>query len=120
MKIAKLNDIQIYRESLSLVKEIYQITKHYPLYKDFSLIDQLKRAAISVSANIAEGFGRNTKKDFANFLSIALGSANELLALLDVVNLIYPKINTAPLREKYNVLGKRIYSFRKSLTTHYS
>ncbi len=70
MKISKMDDIQVYKESLLLVKEIYQLTKIILSYKDFSLIDQIRRAAISICANIAEGYGRRTKKDFANFLKI--------------------------------------------------
>ncbi len=78
MKIFKLDDIQIYQESIALVKEVYQLARELLLERDFSLVDQIKRAAISVSANIAEGYDRKTRKGFANFLSIALGSTNEV------------------------------------------
>jgi len=117
MKIFKLEKIQVYQESLLLVANVYLLIKKFPLSKDFSLVDQLKRAAVSIPANIAERFGRSTKKDFANFLSIALGSNNEVIALLEVIKILYPKIYIDQLKEEYIVLGKRIYTFRQSLVS---
>ena len=116
VKIFKLEDIEVYRESLVLAKEIFELCKNPVLKKEFSLCDQLKRACISVCANIAEGYGRKTRKDFAHFLSVALGSANELIALLDIVKINFSNLETDMLSSKYNILGKRIYAFRKRLT----
>lgn len=113
-KITKLDDIEIYKESLILAKDIYTLCKHPKLKREYSLIDQIKRAAISVAANIAEGFGRNTKRDFAQFVSISLGSLNEVIAYLDFIALEF-QLETKELRAKYFVLARRIHAFRSYL-----
>jgi len=99
MRAQRLEDIRVYKISLELVKEIYAMVKKPRLNRDFSLVNQIKRAAVSITANIAEGYGRNTKKDFAQFLSIALGSANEVAAFLDIIAKVYPRIKTDKTRE---------------------
>ncbi len=112
--IKNLNDIEIYRESLLLASAIYGLTQKGVLKREYSLNDQIKRAAISVPANISEGYGRNTKKDFSQFLSIALGSVNEVITFLDFISLVF-KLDTTVLKDKYHILSKRIYSFRSYL-----
>ena len=113
-KITRLADLEIYQESLKLTAIIYTFTKHVLLAKEFSLIDQMKRASLSIPANISEGYGRNTKKDFAQFLSIALGSLNELVTYLDFIELHF-NLPTTTFKEQYITLSKRIYSFRTYL-----
>lgn len=113
-KITKLDDIEIYREALLLAQQVYALTKDSRCKREYSLIDQIKRAALSVAANIAEGYGRKTKRDFSQFLSVALGSVNEVVTYLDFINLEF-HIDTAFLKENYLVLSKRIYSFRSYL-----
>lgn len=113
-KITELSDIEIYQEALRLAQSIYQLTKHDRLRHEYSLLDQIKRASLSVAANIAEGYGRNTKKDFSQFLSIALGSVNEITAYLDFINLEF-QIDSGAIKENYLVLSRRIHSFRSYL-----
>lgn len=111
--MGKLNDLTIYKKSLSLVKEIYNLIKtNLHLSKDFSLCDQLKRAAVSVPANISEGYYR-TNKQSKNYLHIASGSANEIITLLKIVYLVY-NIDTSKLQEEYEYLAKQTMSFLKS------
>lgn len=111
--MANVEDLRIYKKALALVKEIYRLIKDNPqLVKDFSLNDQLKRAAVSVVTNIAEGYFRS-KKQSQNFLRISSGSANEVVSLLRIINLIY-EINTKDLQEEYKILGKQINSFANS------
>lgn len=115
-KITSLKDLEIYQRSLELCVEVMSFCKEKELAKDYWLVDQLKRASSSVSVNIAEGYGRFTQKDFAYFLSIALGSCNELTAFYDL--LIRQNIQTEKvqkLKEEYVLLSKRMYTFRKSL-----
>ncbi len=69
--------LKVWEKAHGLTLEIYRYTKDFPKEELYSLTNQLRRAASSVPANIAEGCGKKTKADFANFLNIALGSANE-------------------------------------------
>jgi|SRR3989344_1435471 len=115
MAVFSLDDLEVYKESLLLVKHVVELCKNPLLRKEYWLCDQIKRAAISVCINIAEGYGRRTKKDFGQFLSISLGSCNEVVALLDVVKVMFPGLNNGTLTERYKVLSKRIYSFRRTL-----
>ena len=77
-RIQKLEDLHVWCKARDLAKEVYQITKEGSFAKDFPLRDQIRRAAISISSNIAEGFGRYSAKEFSSFLSIASGSASEV------------------------------------------
>lgn len=73
---------------MQLVKEVYLITKKYPKEEIYSLTSQCKRAAVSVPANIAEGMGRQYKKDTLQFLFISRGSLYELETILNVAVLV--------------------------------
>lgn len=108
-------DLRIYQESLNGVRLIYELTNNPRFSRNFSLVDQIRRASNSVLANIAEGYGRRTKADRAQFLTIAIGSANEVIAFLDIVNTIYPSIDTVELKAFYHKLGKQIYAFRNKM-----
>ncbi len=76
-KINRFEDIQAWQKARGLNNCIYNLTKNSNFSKDFSLRDQIRRASVSIMANIAEGFGRRSKKEFANFLNMAHGSAAE-------------------------------------------
>jgi len=83
MKIERFEDIQVWQKSRELVKSVYQATSQTQAFKqDFSLKDQVRRAAISVMSNIAEGYARRSDKAFANFLHIAQGSTSEVQSQL--------------------------------------
>src|SRR3954469_22939032 len=90
-------NLNVWILSMKTVKEIFNITKSYPKSELYGLTSQSNRAAVSIPSNIAEGLGRNHKKDTLQFLHISRGSAYELETLLSValmVNLID--------EEKYN------------------
>lgn len=74
----KLEDLKIWIKALELSKEVYLLCQHLPQDEKFGLISQLKRSAISIPSNIAEGAGRNSNKEFIHFLGIANGSSYEL------------------------------------------
>jgi len=71
-------DLEVWKKSLGLVTDIYRLTKNFPKDEVYGLIAQMKRAAVSIPSNIAEGASRNSGKEFIQFLYIALGSASEL------------------------------------------
>lgn len=108
-----LDDLIIYSKALNLVKRIYQlINSNQILKRDYSLCDQIKRASVSVVANISEGYFRS-RKQTKNYLEIASGSSNETVTLLKIISLIY-QIDTKELQNEYIILGKQINSFSKS------
>jgi four helix bundle protein len=108
-----LDDLIIYNKALHLVKIIYQlINNNLVLKNDFSLADQLKRASVSVAANISEGYFRS-RRQTKNYLEIASGSTNEMVTLLKIAFIIFG-ISTKELQNEYIILGKQINSFSKS------
>jgi len=80
--ITKLEEINAWKESRELVKMIYQLTQNPHFSKDFALKEQIRRSAISVMSNIAEGYSRKTSKEFSQFLYISRGSLTELQSQL--------------------------------------
>lgn len=109
-----MEKLRIYQKALELVKSVYQLIQdNQSLRNDYSLSDQLKRAAVSVLANIAEGY-RRSGKQFCNYLEISSGSTNEMQALLDVVHVVY-QIESSYLKNEYLVVGKQIIAFSKTL-----
>ena len=70
-------ELIVWKKARVFVKEIYSITAKYPVSENFTLTNQIRRAAISISNNICEGAGRNSNSDFKRFLDIALGSSFE-------------------------------------------
>jgi len=71
-------NLQVWEKGVELTKSVYQLTKSFPEDEKFGLITQMRRCAVSIPSNIAEGSARNTEKDFSRFLSISLGSCFEL------------------------------------------
>lgn len=76
--------LDVWKLGMQLVDEIYSTTKKFPSDERFSLISQLRRAVISVVLNIAEGSIKRTKKDFASFIRISLGSLMETIACIEI------------------------------------
>jgi len=71
-------DLIVWQKAMDLVEAVYQKTKDFPKEEIYALTSQLRRAAVAIPSNIAEGQGRASKKEFANFLSIAHGSVREV------------------------------------------
>ena len=77
-------DLKAWQRSMDLAEAIYEVTASFPKEERFTLVDQMRRSAISVISNIAEGYGRGTDKDLTHFLYMARGSANELSAQIEL------------------------------------
>ena len=77
-KVERFEDLIAWEKSMDLAVAIYEVTGKRPFSRDFALMDQIRRAAISVPANVAEGFDRGSRAEFHRFLSIAKGSCAEL------------------------------------------
>jgi four helix bundle protein len=82
MKVRTFEELQVWQKARSLSQTIYELTQVTPFDKDYSLKDQINRATGSIMDNIAEGFERDGAREFAQFLSIAKGSAGEVRSQL--------------------------------------
>ena len=82
----KFQKLEVWQKAIDFCDSILTVTEHLPQKYQFSLGDQLKRAAISIPANIAEACGRKTKKESANFFNIAKGSTYEVISLLTIAS----------------------------------
>ncbi len=76
--------LDVWKKSLELVKQVYAATRSFPQSEVYGLTNQIRRAAISIPSNIAEGAARQTKKEFVQFLHVAQGSLSELDAQINI------------------------------------
>lgn len=115
--IRRFEDIQAWQEARHLVKSTYEVTDAGLFSKDFGLRDQLRRAVVSISANIAEGFDCDSNIEFARFLGIARRSAVEVQSLLYIA-LDVGYINQETFQSHYNQANKikaMLSAFKNSL-----
>jgi len=82
----KFENLEVWKKAKDLAIEIYKITDKYPQKEQFAITSQTTRAVVSISCNIAEGSSRSSKKDFAHFLDISIGSAFELENLIIIAS----------------------------------
>ena len=102
--------LEVYQRAVDLAAKISQLTKTFPAQGHYHLVDQSRRASLSISSNIAEGNGRWHVKDRKNFFWIARGSAFECVPLLELCkreNLL-SEVNWAELKEELEVLSKML------------
>ena len=83
-EIKTYRDLLIWQKSMALVSEVYKLTKSFPNEEMFGLSAQLRKASVSVPSNIAEGYGRNSTKDYVRFLHIAIGSLYEIQTQIEI------------------------------------
>lgn len=108
-----VENLDIWRKGVDIVKKLYKITKNWPKEERYGLTSQVRRAAVSIPANIAEGVGRGGPNEAAHFGNISLGSLYELQTLIQIANeLEYMDDNVySELKNELSVLAKRISSF---------
>ena len=117
-------ELIVWQKATDLAVEIYKVAKKLPKEELYVLSDQMRRAAVSIPSNIAEGQSRSSKKEFIYFLSIALGSKAELetqlLLAVRIGYLVDPDIDKAMglLAETGKLLSSLIHSQRRSLNEH--
>ena len=113
----KLNELKIWNKAIDLTVDVYKATASFPSDERFGLTSQSRRAAVSIPSNIAEGAGRNSMKEFNNFLGIANGSSYELQTQLVIANklemLDIDLLN--PLLAQIDELQKMTYGFQQML-----
>src|SRR5688572_23155792 len=117
--VQKFEELTIWRDAVSVGVDIYDLTSKGKLEKDFSSKDQLRRAAISISNNIAEGFEYNNNKVFMRFLHYAKGSAGELRSNLTVLKeaRVIAIDDGERLQSKVTMVSQNISGFIKYLRT---
>lgn len=116
-KIRDYRDLNVWKDSMDLATDIYTLTRAFPRDEMFGLTSQMRRAATSIPANIAEGFGRAQRKVFVQFLRIAQGSLKELethTVLAARVDLLAEE-QALGLAARYEKLGKMLVSLIRSL-----
>ena len=111
-------ELVVWQKAYQLVLEIYKITKEYPKSESFCLTQQMRRAAISIPSNIAEGYGRKHKTEYHRFLSIAYGSLSELeTQYLLSIDLGYTKQNEF-LEKLLKEIGAMLYRIINPIQTN--
>ncbi|MCZ6674295.1 MAG: four helix bundle protein [Verrucomicrobia bacterium] len=116
MKVRDYKELKVWQRSFELTKEIYLITKRFPEDEKYGLTSQIRRAAVSVPSNIAEGANRGSTKEFIRFLYIAIGSSAELESqLLLVEELGFLNKSICESKEKLQEVIKMLHGLIRSL-----
>jgi len=110
-------ELKVWQKSIDLTTEIYSITKNFPADEKYGLTSQIRRAAVSVPSNIAEGAGRKSNKEFRHFLSISLGSVFELETQVIVASRLnfISEANFSDIQSRISEIQKMVFSLEKSI-----
>jgi four helix bundle protein len=104
-------NLKVWQVSMDLAEELYKLSAELPNDERFGLVSQIKRSAVSIPSNIAEGTGRGTEKDLARFLNIALGSSFELeTQILLSIRLGFFRDSTQEVLDKVSQVQKMLHS----------
>ena len=107
-------DLIVWQKAMELVKAVYALAKTFPADERYALTDQLRRAAVSIPSNIAEGCGRSSNADYAHFLSIARGSLYETMTQLQIAaDLGYISAVSEELQSQIDEVGRMLTSMLK-------
>jgi four helix bundle protein len=117
VSVRNYRDLLVWQKAMDLVANCYELTRSFPKEEIYGLTNQIRRAAISIPANIAEGHSRFNKREFVQFIGIATGSLAELETdLLIAVKLNYlDKSRTDPVLEKTDELARMLKGLRNAL-----
>jgi four helix bundle protein len=119
MRMKTFRDLLVWQKSMELVVGIYRTTADFPRDEEFGLKSQMRRAAVSIPSNIAEGQSRYHEKEFMQFLHIALGSLSELETQIELstrVNLLDP-VNSTETLDACREIGKMLHGLCNTLKT---
>ena len=118
MKIKSYKELLVWQKAVMLATEVYKITETYPKPELYGIVQQMRRAAVSTPSNIAEGWSRNHRKEFQQFLGIAAGSSAELETQLLISRNLYllKEEDHARLSELTIEVSKMLYSLSHKLT----
>lgn len=116
-KIKTYRDLNIWKSAIELVKDIYRLTEKFPKQEMYGIVSQMRRSAISIPSNVAEGFKRYHNKEYRQFLYVTLGSCAELetqITIAKVLKYIQEEKETT-LLERLDHIGRMITSLLKKL-----
>lgn len=110
-------DLLVWQKAVQLSLDVYTLIKRFPTNEQFALISQMRRAAVSIAANIAEGYGRDGDKEFANFLRISHGSLTELETQVTIAEgLSYcSEKDCSTITQQLDETGRMLYALRAKL-----
>jgi len=117
MYVESFKQLIVWQRSVELVKSVYTFTGELPREELYGLISQMRRAAVSVPSNIAEGKKRKTRRDFIKFLRIADGSAAELETQIILAKDLYPAINYSEAESLLEEVQKMLITIIKKLSS---
>ena len=119
-KIKNFKDLKIWQKGIQLVEDIYTLSKTFPKEETYGLRSQLRRSAVSIPSNIAEGFARIHNKEYRNFLYIALGSCAELSTQTIIASRLkyVDKENAETMLFKIDEISKMTTSLIKKINTN--
>ena len=115
MKINSYRDLIVWQKAMELVKRTYAIIAILPKEEKYALADQMRRCVVSIPSNIAEGYERNSSKEYIHFLSIANGSKAELITQLEICKMLGYANEVSPVIALCDEIGKMIYSIIKKI-----
>ena len=117
MSIESYRDLEVWERAMGLATMIYELTRSFPQEERFGLTSQIRRAAVSIPANIAEGWGRGGTREFQQYLRIAQGSLRELETHLLLSSRVGLCAETAiePLLSEATILSKQLVALQRSL-----
>ncbi|MCX8139278.1 MAG: four helix bundle protein [Gemmataceae bacterium] len=117
MSITTYQDLQVWQNSMNLAERVYDLTRQFPKEELYGMTSQIRRAVISIPANIAEGWGRRYPAEFIQFLRQANGSRAELetLLLLSAEVGLATKTAVEPLLHELEILGKQLVNLERSI-----
>lgn len=107
--------LELWQQAMLLVKEVYAVTACFPKDEMFGLVSQMRRAAVSIPSNIAEGAAREGDKEYCHFLSIARGSLSELDTQVQIAVMLSYMTEEHPLHDLLDRVGKLLSGFSKKL-----
>ncbi len=105
-------DLEVWKQGIDLVERIYSITNHFPKEELFGLTSQIRRSAISIPSNIAEGYARASRKELTQFLYISLGSLSELETQI-IIALKLGFINDEQLLQDIEIVRRKLLNLIK-------
>jgi four helix bundle protein len=117
MAYESYRDLRVWQKAMDLVVEVYRITAQFPSDEKFGLTSQMRRAAVSIPSNIAEGHGRQSTRELANFLWIANGSLMELDTQITIAERLSfsPQEHANKLRDSLSDVSRMLAGLRNSL-----